>query len=372
MERPTLFLYKGYDVATKTPMILKYETNLYTSLQWENCFNDSGSIEIHMPFAVKAYEMFEPFTIIKLDRNVKENLAIVIYRSVSIDEKGHTELTIKAKTLSYVLTFRGMRTHGFVVDGEMLPTKVFDAVYRLLRTNTGAEGLTIFGRMVNLEHEQGFENNDIGYNYNYSGQTLYDSIAKLCKGFSKGFYMMCSPKETFPARLRLYQQKENNNIEFNLNSGNIISLNISSGIDNYVSGYFFNDGYPLFCGGVNANDEDIYRIERAFTIPGDVAADTSGDGYGASRNYCRNQIIAQHPMTNEIVADVTQTNKHYLTDYSLGDIVPVKIDELGISAQYPIVSVREIWEERYKIEAGFGERMLTMWQKINRRYGGSF
>ena len=39
------------------------------------------------------------------------------------------------------------------------------------------------------------------------------------------------------------------------------------------------------------------------------------------------------------------------------------IKELGISASYPITSVREIWEQGYKIEVGFGQRMLTAYQK---------
>lgn len=366
-ERPTLFFYTVKNEATGRVMEEKGETKLYSSLQWENGYDYSGSIEIHMPFSKKMYDIATPFTIIKIDRDMKENTGIIIWRGVSLDTKGHMVLRVKAKTLSYTLSFRGIRTYGFGVSVDYLS----NIISELLFANTNVENLTLLYSPVCLLEDEEFEDVKLDYTYTLpsSSQSLYGEIETLCKSNQKGFYMKLKDKAP---TLVLYQKRQNNGIEFSLSAKNIISMDISSGIDNYASGFFYGDGYKLNCGGVASQDNDIYRVEKYIEVPAEVLANSEAGGFGAANSYCRQQLTAKYPMTNEISADVTQTGKCYLTDYFLGDVVPLRCEELGICAHYPISGVREIWEEGYKAEVIFGERMLTMWQKAERRYKGGF
>ena len=101
MNRPYLRVYAPFDynVITnkKEVMKLEAETDVYTSLQWQNCYNDAGILKYTCRIQKKPMNCFSPFKVIYINRPVKEPYGIIIYENVSINERGHKELTIRAK-----------------------------------------------------------------------------------------------------------------------------------------------------------------------------------------------------------------------------------------------------------------------------------
>lgn len=366
MNRPYLRVYAPFDynVITnkKEVMKLEAETDVYTSLQWQNCYNDAGDFEIHMPYTKETYELFSPFKVIYINRPVKEPYGIIIYENVSINERGHKELTIKGKMPKPCATFRGIRTAGISWVANNKPIRLINA---LVSENTqvpisGNYRLSFLGKPIETLDRTSATYDDLPYSYLLTGETLYDEITTLCKGYDIGFYATVN-MNTMQIRFIEYDYNTNNNVLFNIELGNVLNLNVTRSIDNLINGYFFYDGSlanGLQTGSVGSAN-DICRIERKVDVP---FTDTT-DFNSVAHTYCRDKLSRNY-MAHEVEADITQTNKFYTEDYNIGDIVKMGIKELGISASYPITSVREIWEQGYKIEVGFGQRMLTAYQKM--------
>ena len=362
MNQPALRVFNPFTRTTEgiKTMTLLWETNLYTSLQWQNCYNGAGEFEIHMPYSQKAFELFSPFHIVHIDRPVREPFGIIVYENVLINEQGHKELTVKGKMLSCVLSFRGMRTDGYT---SPVPCKPVTLIRALIDANVRVPGggnylLSFLGKRVSIGNLATSNYSLIPYDYTLTGETLYDEIVTLCNSYDIGFYVSIDTSN-MQLQFTTFDYKTNSNIVFSIELGNVINMNLSKSIDNLVNGYFFNAGnLTLHTHGINGA-EDIRRIERRVDVP---FTDTT-DFYSASMTYCRDKL-ANHYMSQELEADVSQTNKFYTKDYNIGDIVKLELPELGISTTYPITSVREIWEEDYKIEVGFGKLMLTAFQKM--------
>lgn len=70
-----------------------------------------------------------------------------------------------------------------------------------------------------------------------------------------------------------------------------------------------------------------------------------------------------------IEVDVTQGTFQYLVDFDLGDIVDVALEELGVSMQARIISVREVEKQNtHTITIELGDKILTSLQKARLIY----
>lgn len=63
----------------------------------------------------------------------------------------------------------------------------------------------------------------------------------------------------------------------------------------------------------------------------------------AVQNYAR-AALKNHMSTRQLKCTAANTNLIYGTDYELGDLVPVRVEELGLNAVARVASIRLIYE----------------------------
>ena len=145
--------------------------------------------------------------------------------------------------LSHVLTFRGIRTAGISWVANNKPIRLINA---LVSENTqvpisGNYRLSFLGKPIETLDRTSATYDDLPYSYLLTGETLYDEITTLCKGYDIGFYATVN-MNTMQIRFIEYDYNTNNNVLFNIELGNVLNLNVTRSIDNLINGYFFYDG----------------------------------------------------------------------------------------------------------------------------------
>mgnify|MGYP002572636676 CR=1 FL=1 len=85
-----------------------------------------------------------------------------------------------------------------------------------------------------------------------------------------------------------------------------------------------------------------YTVQNADGTPSD-AEYSEAEYQAAVQNYAR-AALKNHMSTRQLKCTAANTNLIYGTDYELGDLVPVRVEELGLNAVARVVSIRLIYE----------------------------
>ena len=85
-----------------------------------------------------------------------------------------------------------------------------------------------------------------------------------------------------------------------------------------------------------------YTVQNADGTTSD-AEYSEAEYQAAVQNYAR-AALKNHMSTRQLKCTAANTNLIYGTDYELGDLVPVRVEELGLNAVARVASIRLIYE----------------------------
>lgn len=367
VDRPLLRVFDPY-VDSNNIMVPKGETDIYTSLRWGNYYNEAAEFEIHFPFRKNIIEMIDVFDVIQIIRPVREQFGIVLYTNVEIKENGDKEFTVKGRMLSYILNFRfswydmdsatGTNSMQYAIINDTPAWAMRNLVRNCINSSSSILGNStyLFGKSsiyVNTATEADYQ--EIRYEYKRTN-SVYSAICELAKMTGSenqiGFYMTyTSPQNNF----FIYDYNQSN-IFFDIESGNIKSMNFTKSIDNYITTVAI-EGASSYI-NVSGDGVDIRNIMQY------ISTDSSMGSSTAERlDYAKQQIALNTPIKS-LSAEIMQTNLLYLTDYNIGDVVLLRMPEFGISESLPIFGAEEIWENGYSFNLQFGDAMTNAYKKL--------
>lgn len=367
MTRPVLWAYcpmQEQEDGSHTPLYYKGMFDGYYSLRWQNCYNDSGEFELHMPYSPENLKLFDVFDIVKIARPVKEQYGIVVNVETDTDERGFTNIAVRGRMLGWMLNFR------FVLSTNVTGSPPFEADYTgkpqsIVRSilldctdgiaTSGDKSRMLFGTTINVVDQTAREYEQVEYVSNCD-KAVYDALQEIAKEHEIGFFATLD--DTPQLSVGLYDYAETD-IKFDLMGGSVSRMRVTKSIDNLVTDI----GIESARGLVEATTEktDIHRIDRYVNTDG--VGDSSIPGNVQKLAYAKSKIALNQPVY-AIDATIIPGGLRYLEDYTIGDIVRVHSALHGQTVQMPITSVTEVWEDFYSVQVQFGEQMQTGYGKL--------
>ena len=362
-KRPVLRVYTPI-VDRSHVMVLKGETELYTSLRWQNCYSEAGEFEVRMPYRADMMALFKPFDIVELRRGVREKYAVVLYINAETRETGEMEITVRGRMLSWVLNWRfaylensagGWRD---IVINRTAPLAMTYLIYNCIEQHSSYVGTKtdFFGKdVINLYNET--TGSYSAQEYIYDRETsVYDAVVDLAKQNNVGFWATVEDS-TLAVHVMDYNEQ---NVRIGIEYGNVSSMNYTQSIDNYVNCICTQTAQSPY--NISFGASDMYAIVK-YVNTDDV--DTGDDIIPDSvRMRAAKDRFAQNRQVESISVELAQTGLYYLEDYNIGDVVTVQSADFDIRAAFPVSSVTEVWEDGYSIQVQFGEAMLNSYKKL--------
>ncbi len=352
---------------------------VYTSLQWENCFNTSGQVEIHIPMLYFAdyISSVDLDCFVKINREVKEAYAIIQYIEFSTDTNGKSEAIIKGRTLSYLWSWRTptLRNADEYAAGSIKLTKttishnfrtIVESSYRVPGQTSLVDNLQFWGGISYVDGTTDSEK----YEFNSSISDTHSILENYCKTVNCGYF--CRPviasDNTLRMEITIYSPTENNNVVFDFERGNISKFNYVKTNDGEKNAYYYlkknvnniiqnseivtTYNYDNIIGSINTKPKVVYC--GTFEVTEEASA--SGQ-----------KKLSEFNKTESADGEAEVRYYDYLTDFNIGDIVSVSNSAWGISLKKPVYSVKETWENSYSCSVTFGEPQDIVYKKLRKQ-----
>lgn len=373
MDRPVISFY-SYE--------LEYigTVGVYTSLQWQNAVYIGGDIEIHipMPYFVPLIKAVEPDCFVKIDRDVKENYALIQYVEYTDNGNGNAECVIKGKTLSYLWSWRtpSLRTSDEYESGsiKLSETTIFQNFRTITESSYRVTGQTQYNNNLRfwdgITYTDKTEGGDV-FEFESSVSDTHSILENYCKTVNCGYYCrLLITSDTKKMEVTVYTPKENSGVIFDFARGNLSKFSYVQTDDGEKNAFYYlkkNENNVI----QNSNIVTTYNYDNILGNIGDrpkvIYCGVFEDAHMATAE--GNKKLSE--LTKSESADgETEINYYdYLTDFNVGDIVTISHSEWGVSLKKVIYSVREVWETNYICNVCFGEPQDIVYRKLKKQLG---
>lgn len=334
MERPIVSALSGADLS----QIAAFAD--YTSLRWENKSAGAGDFEIHIPRCLK----IPCGTIIKLSGNIREPYGVVIY--VKLTE---TETVLIGKMLSKLFSWRYPKKDGDdlkYTSGEGAAKLICHAArYGCLDADN-----YFFGKPVDVLYNSG------------TGTVQYEgSLSETCLEAMSS--IAADAKKTFKVTIDggsvtvWAGDYEDSGVTLGSKTGGLKNPCYTIGTDNSrnLLAYSLKDGngyiyqtYPVLDAPTDTARRTVY-IGRYDSVP------------GAQIRIKKNYFLE----TDSFEAELLPAARRLI---AAGKKAKIEIPEWGLSKEYNITSLTDIWEKKYSCRVTFGNAAPTAYEKIIQRF----
>ena len=363
MTKPYIRVYTGWDVSNEKAMILRGETEMYSSLRWGNCWSTPGEFEVHLyPTKNNLSLCISPFDVVELCKGKyppRERFGIVLAVNYPKNSEG-TAIVVRGKMLSALLGFRRVgepKVSGTVSVPAVASALIKDTCH--IANTASTKKRTFFGR----ETVRVLNNSVVTAEYDYEydlAKTALEWLEEICATEHVGFWSTYDFEDTILA-IGLEDFKANPGMA-NVQMGDWASVSVTKSIDSAV-----NRVVNVAENSTNFAQEIVVKGSRK------GSRGTSEDIYSIEAPYLRSISTYNHFGGYEGDNDVESVEPEmscgpyvYIRDYAVGDVCGVRVPQMGISAELPITSVTEVWEESYSVDVTFGEKQKGVFKKLKK------
>ena len=325
----------------------------FSSLQWNRKYSEPGSFELHCPITEANTALLHRGSLV-WKKGAKEAGVIEDLKLEETAKKA--EITAKGRFLSSYMDRRLIRPF-YECYGKNAET-----VIRELYTNAAPIP------QVELGTVQGFTEK-VSFQATY--QNLLAKVEEICAGMETGFRFrpdFVNKKIYFELYRGLDHSLTQSDRERVIFSDGFANLDSATYEENdqvyktvcYVGGQ--GEGSDRTIVEVGATDSTGLDRRESFLSATDVQSDKiTADQYKDALKQRGNAALTNAIMASSFDATVNPNgNFKYLEDYDLGDVVTVQKEAYGITQNFRITEISEVYENGiYKIEPKFGEGLTV-------------
>lgn len=334
------------------------EVDNYTSLFYIRKWSTFGEFEFHI--SKNNRELFKKGNIIMLG---KDGYKAGVIEYVEDNEEENKDIIVKGFGLLYYLSLR-ITVPGTGVAYDTYNTNIETIMYNLVDKN--AINATDTNRKIQLLENATNKNKGGNLNFQTRYKSLDEELFKLSNTSGLGINIRLDYKnkklifEVIEGINRSYYQSVNPTCIFSKKYDNITKRNyIESDIGYKNVGYVAGQGEGADRELVVVNNT-FSGIDRRETFIDARDIPEGGNMSLADRGKVK---LAENTQVKTFECEVN--TRDYKKSWDLGDTVTIKDEELGITQDYRVVEVKEIYEKTgNKVETVFGVTIPTLVDKV--------
>lgn len=343
----------------------------FKSLLWNRRFSKCGDFTLTCNLDERNLALLEKQNLIMLRDG--EEVGIILYRNLKVDENGIESLQVKGKLSKVLLSRR-------IIWGTSYLKGSADSCLKTIVKENCIAPSNQARRIPNLLCSANTEiGNKIDYQVSY--KNVMEEAENICNLGNIGYGLIFDRKSrkfilrTFNHIDKSIKQSLNPNIIFSRKFDNVATQNYTDSLLDYKN--------LVLIGGIGEEEKrkllvvgESSGLDR-FEIFNDQRSLSDKDGNGdiiSEKDYLilmkekGNLSLSNTLQTNSFTFEnVNQSNIKYLIDYDLGDIVTCIDDKWNIVLNTPIIEVQEVYENgREEVNLIVGNELPTILNKLKK------
>lgn len=357
------------------------EINQFDSLMWPDKFDGYGSFELWAPITEENSAYIKRGNILWCGG---DNAAVIEIVRSSVDDKGTKTYNVKGRTLEMLLTTR-IIFGTYNARDKYVSTAMYDIVNLNCVNPSNAKRKIPFLECATDEQLGSV------ITFQKTGGEVYSALTTLAGSFDLGFSILFRPKEkklifkVTEGVDRTIEQNVNDPVEFSTDLEDLLS-----------SSYYSNDQDKKSVAFVQGEGEGA---NRKSVVSGDNTTEgfTRRELYVDARDLQKssvdedgNEVVISDAEYTKVLTQrgddklseckVTETFEAQIrvlgdvqyefgVDYTKGDKVTVRDNQLGVVVSARITEVEEDFDDEYALVLTFGYSYPTIMQKVKRQIG---
>jgi len=356
------------------------DVNQLTSLIWPDKFNGYSTFELCAPITPENKFLLKKGHILWCGG---DNACVIEIIQCDKNDNGQKTYKVKGRTLECILTTR-------IIWGTYKCSNAYSstAMYEIVDKNC----INPIDAKRKIPFLECAEDNHIGkmITYQKTGGEVYDAVQSIAQDSELGFDVLFRPREK---KLIFKVTQGTDRTLMPTPSDNSSLVVISSDFDDILtSSYYTNDqdikniAYVAGEGEgadrvhtISGNNESIGLARKEMYVDArDLQSEVSSeegsekisDGeYIAMLNNRGNEKLAERVKIESFEATIRTVGSQYVygVDYTKGDKVIVRDEELGIQVAVKISEVTENYSDKYELDITFGYSYPTIFEKIKQQ-----